>query len=383
MERKTGMETVHRVLRGHPGILHVAIGQAGAVALGAIFWFVMAKLLEPSAYGQVNWLISIAMFVSTSCVLGWGKTVVTYYPKEGADELLGGAVTIVLVTSIAGGVVMGLLVEPLVGLLIVGLSLFSMTVSFELGKRRYKRYMWAWIGVKIISLPLAIAMYFWQGLLGVLLGYAIPHLIFGLSSLRYMHRSNPGIKEARGKAGFALKAFGVDITTGSISWLDKILIGSLFGMVTLGLYQLPYQIFMALSVLPSVLFSYLLPEKSAGTKTREVEILGILASVALAASVVVLSPIVIPWVFPNFAGSVGLIQVMSLGVVPFTITVTKMSELYAKERPGAVLISYLSALAVGIAGILVLGSYFGGIGLATSAVLLQTTLAASLTLFRG
>jgi O-antigen/teichoic acid export membrane protein len=151
-------------------------------------------------------------------------------------------------------------------------------------------------------------------------------------------------------------------------------------MVTLGLYQLAYQIFMALSVLPVILFSYILPEKSAGAKTKEVEILGILISIALAASVVVLSPTIIPWVFPNFAESVGLVQVMSLGAIPFTVAATKMSELYARERPGAVLVSYAAALVVGIAGILVLGSYFGTIGLATGMLLLQTTLAASLFL---
>ena len=60
MERKTGMETVHRTLRSHPGLLQVAIGQAGAVAIGAVFWFLMARLLEPGDYGHINWLISIA-----------------------------------------------------------------------------------------------------------------------------------------------------------------------------------------------------------------------------------------------------------------------------------------------------------------------------------
>ncbi|MBE0447830.1 MAG: oligosaccharide flippase family protein [Actinobacteria bacterium] len=372
------METVHRVLKSHPGFLHVAIGQAGAVALGAVFWFVMARLLEPGDYGQVNWLLSIAMFASTCCVLGWGKTVVTYYPKEGRDELLGGVVAIVLVASLAIGIAMGLLVEPLVGLLIVGLSLFSMTIYSELGRRRYRRYKWVMIGAKLIALPLAMGMYFWLGLLGVLLGYAIPYLLFGLLSLRYVRRGNPSIMEAKGKAGFALRAFGADITTGSTSLLDKILIGSVFGMAALGLYQLAYQIFAALSVLPMILFSYLLPEKSAGAKTKEVETLGILVSVALAVSVVVLSPIVIPWVFPNFAGSVGLIQIMSLGVVPFTIAATKMSGLYAHEKPGAVLVSYVAALVVGIAGIMTLGKFFGAIGLAASMLLLQTTLAASL-----
>jgi O-antigen/teichoic acid export membrane protein len=377
------METFNKVFRGHPGFLQVAIGQAGAVTLGAVFWFVMARLLQPIDYGQVNWLMSIAMFASMYCVLGWGKTIVTYYPKEGRDELLGGAVAIVLVASLAVGIAMGLLVDPLVGLLIIGLSLFSMTISSELGRRRYRRYKWICVVPKFIALLLAVAMYFWIGLFGVLLGYAVPYLFFGLLSLwslRYIHMSNPGIKEARGKAGFALMAFGVDITTGSTSLLDKILIGSVFGMVTLGLYQLAYQIFAALSVLPGVLFYYLLPEKSAGTKTKPVETLGILTSVAFAVLAILLSPWIIPWVFPSFAGSVRVIQIMSLSIIPYTIAMTRMSELYARERPGMVLISYLSALAVGTAGILVLGSYFGGVGLAMSAVLLQTTLAIMLFL---
>jgi O-antigen/teichoic acid export membrane protein len=376
------VEAVHKVLKDHPGFLDVAIGQAGAMILGAIFWFIMARLLEPSAYGQINWLISIAMFASTCCVLGWGTTITTYYPKERRDELLGGTVEIVLVASLVVGIAMSFSVGPLVGLLIIGLSLFSMTISSELGKRRYAHYKWIQIGTKLISLPLAVVMYFWLNLFGVLLGYAIPYLILGLSSLRWMRSSNPGVMEVKGKAGFALKAFGTSITASSTRLLDKILIGSLFGMATLGLYQLAYQIFMLLSVLPAVLFFYLLPEKSAGTKTKEVETLGILMAVALAVSVVVLSPIVIPRVLPNFAGSVSLIQIMSLGVIPFSIATMKMSELYARERPGAVLVSYGVALAVGVAGIITLGKSFGVVGLATSMLLLQITLATSLALFR-
>jgi len=68
------METVQRVLKGHPGLVHVTIGQVGAAALGAVFWFVLAGLLDPGDYGQTNWLISVAMFASTFCVLGWGRT---------------------------------------------------------------------------------------------------------------------------------------------------------------------------------------------------------------------------------------------------------------------------------------------------------------------
>ncbi|MCD6248376.1 MAG: hypothetical protein J7J17_02885 [Hadesarchaea archaeon] len=44
---------------GHPGFPHVAVGQAGAVVLGAVFWLAVAGLLEPGAYGQVNWPMSL------------------------------------------------------------------------------------------------------------------------------------------------------------------------------------------------------------------------------------------------------------------------------------------------------------------------------------
>ena len=375
------MESISRVLRGHPGLVRVAVGQVGALLLGAVFWFVLARLLEPGEYGWVNWLMSVAMLASTCCVLGWGKTVVSYYPREGRDDLLGGAVMIVFVASVVVGVVFGFLLEPSVGLFIVGFSLFTMVVSFELGKRRYDRYMWVWIGVKLISLPLSIALYFWQGLFGVVFGYAIPHLIFGLPSLRYLCKGNPGIKEeVCGKLKFAMRVWGVDVSTGLTTLLDKVLIGGIFGMFTLGLYQLAYQFFAVLSVLPSVLFSYLLPEKSAGSRTREVEVFGILASAALAVVVIVLSPWLIPWVFPSFARSVGMIQIMSLGVIPSTIAMVKTSELYALGRAGSVLASYLAALVTGVLGIFGLGVWFGAMGLAVSVVLLQVVLAATLLL---
>jgi len=376
------LETVNRIIRGHPGFLHVAIGQAGSVAVGAVFWFFIVRLLQSdTAYGQVTLLVSIASFAAAFCVLGWGKTIVTYYPKEGSEELVGGATLIVLVASLAVGIAMGIILDPLVGLLIVGLSLFSITISYELGRRRYKRFMWISLIAKFMSLPLAVLLYFMFGLPGVLLSYTIPSLIFGILSLKHLGSSNPGMGKAKEKAGFAFKAFGADTTSSATGFLDKILIGGIFGTAMLGLYQLAYQIFAFLGVLPGVLFTYLLPEKSAGAKTKKVEVLGLMASIALACSAIILSPVVISWAFPGFAGAVGIVQVMSLGIIPYAIVATKMSELYAHERAGAVLISYLVALAVGITGIVVLGNYFGGVGLAASVVLLQSTLAVSLIFF--
>jgi thiamine biosynthesis lipoprotein len=372
------LETTHGASRDPRGFPHVALGQTGAIALGAIFWLAMAGVLHPRAYGHLGWLISIAMFVSTFCVLGLGKTVATYYPREKRGELLSGAVLVVLMTSLAAGGAIGMLLDPLVGLLVVGLSLFSIAVYSELGRRRYGNYMWMLLGVKLVSIFLAIAIYLWWGVVaGIVAGFAVSYLIFGCVGLGRV-RTNPGIRRVGGKAGFAFRALGADVSNSSTSFLDKILIGHLFGMTALGFYYLAYRIFVALSVLPKVLLFYLLPEKSVGTRTRGIETFGVLTSIALAGLVFVLPPLIVPRVFPDFIESVGAIQLMGLAIIPATVAGIKMSELYSREGSNSVMISNTLALGTGVVGIMTLGKSFGVNGLAASMLLLQTVLAVSL-----
>jgi len=54
------LETVHEVLKGHPGFMHVAMGQAGALPLERYSCFVMAEittgkfLSTPNQYENVD-----------------------------------------------------------------------------------------------------------------------------------------------------------------------------------------------------------------------------------------------------------------------------------------------------------------------------------------
>ncbi len=366
-------------LRNYRGLLRVAGGQLGAATAGAAFWLVMAWILHPVAYGHLSWLISIAMLISAFTVLGWGKTIATYYPKEGRNELLSGSVIIVLAASLVAGVITSLVLDPAVGLLVVGLSLFSLAVYSDLGEQNYTRYMWMWIGVRLASFILAVAIYLWWGMVsGIVAGLAIAYLTFGSRILKHF-RINPAMREVRGKMGFALTTLGADVSTGAVNLLDKVLIGLYFGMAMLGFYQLAYRIFLALTILPKILLFYLLPEKSAGRRTTGIEILGILISVGLAGLTFILAPLVIPQLFPDFTESIGAIQIMGLAAIPATIAGIKTSELYSRERARVVLGSHLVALLVGVAGIMSLGKSFGLLGLAISMLILQITLAASLT----
>ena len=363
----------------HRDVLYVAVGQLGGMALGAIFWILMATILLPGEYGKVNFLISIATFASFGTSLGLGRTIAAYYPKEGEEELISGSVILVIIASMIAAGISAVFGQILVGLLIIGLSFFTTAYWIELGRRVYKKYMWLWIGVKLVCVPLALLMYFQIGLSGVLLGYALPHVAIALWSFRDLHFSaNPGLKEVRKKASFARQSLGTDLAMGSSIWSDKIVVGVLFSFSMLGIYQFAYQIYMLMSFLPVALASYLLPEKSAKINTRKVELWGVGISLLFALIAAVFAPLIIPWLFPKYAGSVPLIQIMGFAVIPATVAAVKMSGFFASDRPRPVLVSYLLAVLVGIAGIVLLGGYFGAIGLAMSAVLLQLTLAAFL-----
>ena len=157
--------------------------------------------------------------------------------------------------------------------------------------------------------------------------------------------------------------------------LDKILVGALFGMVFLGNYNLAFQFLMVFMIIPSALFSYLLPEKSGGSARREVEVVGLAVSAVVTVLGVLFAPYVIRWLFPHFEGSIQATQVISLAVLPASLASIKSSELLSRERSGIVLVGGLTALMVDAAGIILFGLWYQTVGFALAFLLSQIAFA--------
>ncbi|MEW6593055.1 MAG: FAD:protein FMN transferase [Candidatus Hadarchaeota archaeon] len=358
------------------GLAQVSIAQLSATLLGAIFWLVLAAVIHPVSYGYLSWLVSIATIISVICSVGLGKTIVTYFQKEKSQELLGSFVSLVLFLSVMAGALTALALGLPSGLLVVGLSIFSMAIHLELAKRDYRRYMWLWVGARILSLFLPLLFYLVFGATGwILVGMAVVYLVFGVGVLRHLRPSFGKVGEKR---GFIYGAWGADVGGAAVNFLDKILIGSLFGMALLGYYNFAYRIFVLLGALPQILFFYLLPERSAGADTRRVERVGIIFSLVLAAAVFFLTPVLIPLAFPGFTEGIIAVQLMALAIVPATAVVIKSSEMYSKENTGVVLGSRLLAIGVGVAGIAALGRHLGLLGLAVTLLMLHVAMLSGL-----
>ena len=85
-----------------------------------------------------------------------------------------------------------------------------------------------------------------------------------------------------------------------------------------------------------------------------------------------MGPILISEFFPKFTEAVDAIRIMSVALIPTTITVILEAEFLGKEKSGVVLIGTAILVTSLIIGMIVLGSLMGIEGIAYSFVIAHT-----------
>jgi len=84
-----------------------------------------------------------------------------------------------------------------------------------------------------------------------------------------------------------------------------------------------------------------------------------LISVALCVLAIILSPIVIPILFPEFTEAVPVIQILSITTIPFTVTIILTSKFLGMEKTKFVLIGSIILVSVQIPSIIGLAALYG------------------------
>jgi O-antigen/teichoic acid export membrane protein len=174
------------------------------------------------------------------------------------------------------------------------------------------------------------------------------------------------------KRNFALHSYGFNLIRNFTNYLDKIIIGPLFGYFVLGLYQLGFQFFLFLSIIPMSLYYYLLPEESSGNDKTKIKQIGFGLAVAAAVIAFFTLPYFIEILFPSFVSSILVVRIMSLAVIPSTIVAVMNASLLGRGRSRMVLIAGLIYLVSLMVGVIALGGALGAIGLALTLVVAQS-----------
>jgi O-antigen/teichoic acid export membrane protein len=362
------MTRILGILRPDSGLAYVGLGNFIALAVGGLFWFVIASMLTAEDYGELNYYISVASVSSIISMFGLGTTVITYVAK-GSKKIASQANVVVLLSNVIAAVVLMTITNYYISLLLVGISFFSMTVSETLGMKLYKKYFLLLVAQRATQIVLAITLYYAIGLQGVIIGYTLGTLTFSYSFFRSLRNFSFDVSELKSRFTFLLHNYAFNISESLALHADKLIIAPVFGFTVLGFYQLGFQFLMVLSVIPASLFYYLLPQFSSGNKKGNVIYVALILATLFASIAPIILPVLIDMFFREYSGVILTAQIMSIGIVPMTINSILNSSLLAKGHSKNVLVGaivYISSLLILF---YLLGTLAGVVGLGISVVI--------------
>lgn len=359
--------------------LYVGIGNLFSSAIGAIFWLLLASLVDANIYGEVNYYIALATLSALLSLIGLDIPSITYLAR-GEENLFREATILILIVSIITSIILGLILSNIsVGLLVIGNNLYAMTATLILGKKRYNIYPIFMLVLRISQLLFAIILYFIIDVYGIILGYAIPPLVLG--SLLFNNIKNICIIRDAIKFTYLKKKIRFVINTyifqlsNTILYIDKLVIAPLFGFAILGLYQFAFQLLIFLSMIPMSLIQYLLPQEASSIDKKNIKLFGIVLSAILSLLLFFIFPLVIEIYFKAYEDAIDVARIMAFGIIPMTLNAILNAEFLGRERSFITMIGSLTYIFSLILLILLLGNLLGLIGLAIStlsAIILQT-----------
>lgn len=347
-----------------------AVGTANLVANGisSLFWLYLASLLGKEGYGELGYLIAIVGIASAIASVGSKNTLIVYGSKE--INIQATVFFIILITSSVTAIILFIILDDiLVSVFPIGFVIFSAITYEVLGRKLYVQFAAYTIAQRIIMVVLALVFYHIIGINGIVFGYALSYLVFSFALYKIFKKGKIDFALLKPRLNFMMNDY-MDYLVRIFGFsIDKIIIFPIFGAAALGVYQLGFQIYLLTMLLPNIVYQYVLPQDSVGVDNKKLKKYAIVASGIITIAAIVISPIGIPLLFDDFQESILLVQIMSLGLVPATLSLIYNSEFFAREKSKIVFVCTSISVIVLIIGIILLGNYIGISGFAVALVI--------------
>ena len=346
----------------------IGLGNAVGSAISALFWIYLAALLGSENYGELSYYISISGLATSLSFIGGSMTITVLVAKKIKIE------STIYFLSISASIVSATVLYFAftnigISAYVIGAVIYNLSVCELLGRKFYKKYSIYFILQKIFFVILSLVFYYLIGPDGVLLG-------IGLSFLPFVERIYRGFKDVelnfqllKDKWKFMTNNFLLDLSNILDHQIDKLLIAPLFGFTILGNYYLAVQVLNMLAIIPEIVTKYTLPEDSSGINTKKIKLFTVFFSVILALIGIFVAPQILPVLFPEYVESLELIPIISLSIIPTTISTLYFTQFLANEKSGYLVITNIISTIILVSGIYFLGTLFGIIGLAYSLVI--------------
>ena len=349
-----------------------AVGTSNSISslISGVFWIFMASLLGTEGYGQFSYFIAIASIASIIAFLGIGNTIIVYTAKK--EKFQSELYSLAIFSGIvASGILFVIFQNIGISVFVIGTIVFGIIASETLGLKNYQKYGKILIIQRIMQVGLCISLFYISGIDGLILGYGISYLPFIV--LFYKKLSfRIDFRIIKKYFSFMMDSYSLNVSRRLSLSLDKLIIAPLFGFMLLGNYQLSVQIFVLMSILPQSVFQYMLPQDATGKKSKKLKTYTILLSIIFTIIGIFAAPVLLPILFPDFEESIELVQIMSIGIIPLTVSLMYTSKFLGNENSRPILYSSIIFIIIQIGLILILGEFYGITGIAIATVLAYT-----------
>ena len=339
----------------------------GAGVSGA-FWFILATLISPEKFGEIHYFLGIAGLAYGLSLIGSSDVISVYVAKKIQLQS-----TLSLLSLIIGAVsaiiIIVLFTRIDVSFLLIVFIVNDLAIGYLLGKKLFVRYSKYVLTQKCLTLTLGISFYFILGPDWIIYALALSYIHFSIIVYKIFKSSKIDLTTLKSRAGFVGNNYLMKILTIVRSQADKIIIVPLIGFEILGNYVLALQIMTVLMIFPSIIYKYTLPHDASGVETKRIKIMALVGAVGLSILGITLIPVVLPDIFPEYSEAGTAIQIVSIAIIPGTITQFYTSKFLGMEKSKMILISRILMAVTIVVGILLLAPTFKIIGASVAFVL--------------
>ena len=352
---------------GHKDLVSIGSANLLGSSISAIFWFSLASLINPEEYGQIHYFLAIAGMAQLLSLISTTNALQVYVAKNIKIH------STLFFISIIAGIVSSLVVflffsRTDTSLLVLGYIIFELSNGFLLGKKLFSNYAKFFLTQKILTVIFGLGLYFTFGVDGIIFGLVLSYVPYIWILVNEFRNTRIDFSLLKPRKGFLINNYGINISSAVGGQMDKLIIAPILGLELLGNYSLAMQFLVILLLLPTTVFKYLLTQDSSGKNTKNLKKNTIFASVGLATFGIVILPMIIPILFPNYIDTVIAIQIISVAIIPSTIGIFYDSKLLSIEKSKFLVIGKGIGLFTMISGFVILGPIYGIIGLAVTLV---------------
>ena len=347
------------------GLTAIGVSETIGTSATALFWFFLASIIPPDQYGEIFFYLGIASIASSAVLFANKNTIIVYISKNIQLQntlyiiTLGG-------TFVASLVVMIVFFRIDVGFVLVAYVFNSLALGELLGKKSFSFHSKNVLLQKFLVVILGVSFFYIFGVDGILYAIGLSYSSYLILVFKSLNRTPLNFPLLKQHIGFVSNNYSVGLLQITKSQIDKLIIPTILSFSILGHYALALQIMTAMNLFSNIIFKFILPYDASGEPNTKIKFLTIIISVIISILGISLTPIVLPILFPQYIDAMLAIQIMSITVIPTSITFIFTSQFLGMEKSRYVMLSKFCSMIVISVGMIILGSLYGIQGLAIS-----------------